>query len=156
MLLIHGGEPDRRGGKRDGAGRKPSWITKKAQAIEDQAKVLEFYGRVVQGLENDFRITKTVPCAFFRFCYSSYREWPHRQGVSSHAEDARSSLVKAGPIYMYCAQVAIRRYCSVKSGGNGQLIGSTVSHSIVRSWPWSTATGSRPLGYLGNITASSW
>ena len=40
-------------------------------------------------------------------------------------------------------------------GGNGQLIGSTVSDAIVRSWQWSTATGSSQLGYFSSITASS-
>ena len=32
-------------------------------------------------------------------------------------------------------------------GGNGQSIGSTVSDAIIRSWMWSTAIGSSPLGY---------
>ena len=58
-------------------------------------------------------------------------------------------------IYMYCVLVALRGYYLVKGGGYGQSIGSTVSGVIVRSSLLSTATGSRPLGYLGNITASN-
>ena len=53
--------------------------------------------------------------------------------VASHADNAGSSPVKAEPIYMYRAQVALSGYCSVKGGGNGQLFGSTVSDAIVRS-----------------------
>ena len=52
--------------------------------------------------------------------------------VALHAVDARSSPVEASPIYMYCVQVALRGYCSVRVGGNGQSIGSTVSDAIVR------------------------
>ena len=40
-----------------------------------------------------------------------------------------------------------------KGGVNDQSIGSIVSDSIVRSWLWSTATGSCQLGYFGSITA---
>ena len=77
--------------------------------------------------------------------------------VASHEKVARSSpgLIEAVPIYMYCALVALRGYCPVKGGGNGQSIGSTVSDSIVHSWLWSTATESCLLGYFGNITTSS-
>ena len=79
------------------------------------------------------------------------------KAVASYAKNARSSpgLTEAVPIYIYCGLVALRGYCPVKGGGNGQLIKSTVSDAIVRSWLWSTATGSRPLGYLDNITISS-
>ena len=41
-----------------------------------------------------------------------------------------------------------------KGGGNCQSIGSTASYVIVRSWLWSTETGSCPLGYFSSITAS--
>ena len=47
-------------------------------------------------------------------------------------------------------------HCPVNGGGNDQLIGSTVSEVIVRSWLWSTATKNCPLGYISRITASSW
>ena len=79
------------------------------------------------------------------------------KAVASHAEISRSNpgLTKAVPIHMYCVLVVLRGYCPVKAGGNGQSVGSTVSDAIVRSWLWSTATGSHPLGYLGNITTSS-
>ena len=40
-------------------------------------------------------------------------------------------------------------------GGNCQSIESTVSDAIVRSWQWSTATGSTQLGYFSCITVSS-
>ena len=38
--------------------------------------------------------------------------------VASHAEISRSSpsLTEAAPIYMYCALVTLRGYCSVKGG----------------------------------------
>ena len=46
--------------------------------------------------------------------------------------------------------------CTRRSGGTAheggwchQSIGSTVSGAIVRSWLWSTATRSSPLGYFG-------
>ena len=44
--------------------------------------------------------------------------------VASHAEDARSSPAKAEPIYMYCAQVALRGYCSVKGVGSTVTVNS--------------------------------
>ena len=37
--------------------------------------------------------------------------------LASHAEDAGSRPVKAAPIYMYCAQVALGGYCPVQGGG---------------------------------------
>ena len=40
---------------------------------------------------------------------------------------------EAAPIYMYCVQVAIRGYCSMNGGGNGQAIGSIVSDAMVCS-----------------------
>ena len=49
----------------------------------------------------------------------------------------------------------LREYCHVTGGSNGQSIGSTVSDAVVRSWLWSTAPGSSPLGYVSSITASS-
>ena len=51
-------------------------------------------------------------------------------------------------------QVALRGYCSVKSGGSASRL--DVSDAIVRSWLWSTATGSCPFGYFSSITANSW
>ena len=38
-----------------------------------------------------------------------------------------------------------------EGGGCDQLIGSTVSDAIVRSWLWSTATRSSPLGYFSRL-----
>ena len=38
-----------------------------------------------------------------------------------------------------------------EGGGCEQSIGSTVSDGIVRSWLWSTATGSSPLGYCSRL-----
>ena len=43
-----------------------------------------------------------------------------------------------------------------EGGGCDQSIGSTISHTIVCSWLWLTATRSSPLGLLQYITASSW
>ena len=67
--------------------------------------------------------------------------------VASHAGIPGSSPGLTEAIYMHCALVALRGHCPV----NGQSIGSAVSDAIVRSWLWSTATGSYPLGYLGSI-----
>ena len=38
-----------------------------------------------------------------------------------------------------------------EGGGCDQSIGSTVSHDIVRSWLWSTATSGSPLGYFSKL-----
>ena len=38
-----------------------------------------------------------------------------------------------------------------EGGGYDQLIGSTFSDAIVRSWLWSTATKSSPLVYLSRL-----
>ena len=61
--------------------------------------------------------------------------------VASHAAVARSSPADVALIYtMY---VALR--------GCDQSIGSTVSDAIVRSWLWSTATRSSPLGCFSTL-----
>ena len=39
----------------------------------------------------------------------------------------------------------------MRVGSNGQAIGSTVFDAIVRSWLWSTAARSFPLGYFSSI-----
>ena len=54
----------------------------------------------------------------------------------------------AAPIYT----IGTRRLggTSHEGGGCDQSIASTVSNAIVRSWLWSTATRSSPLGYFSN------
>ena len=58
----------------------------------------------------------------------------------------------AAPIYTM--HEALRGYCH-KGGGRDQSIGSTVSDAIFRSWLWSTATRSSPLGYFSNYCKQS-
>ena len=49
-----------------------------------------------------------------------------------------------------CYAQALRGYCPWGRGCD-QSIGSTVSDAIVRSWSWSTATMSSPLGYFSRL-----
>ena len=73
-----------------------------------------------------------------------YSKWYYRLGGSS-----------AGRAAQICTmQVGLNRYCSVKGESNGQSIGPPVSDAIVRSWLWSTATGSCPSDYFSSITSS--
>ena len=70
---------------------------------------------IIKKVKSSFAPVGNTSIAIVRF--------PHTLGgrtskvVASHAEDARSSPVKAEPIYMYCAQVALRGECSLKGGG---------------------------------------
>ena len=82
---------------------------------------------------------------------------PYRQGgcfPCGRSHDRFPGRAEAAPIYMYYAQVVLRGYCSVKGGGNCRSINITISEAILRSWLWSTATGSCLLGNFGNITVS--
>ena len=49
---------------------------------------------------------------------------------------------------VYTAQYVELGGTAHEGGGCDQSIGSTVSDAIVRSWLWSTATMSSPLGYF--------
>ena len=53
-------------------------------------------------------------------------------------------------------QVRLGGCCPLKNRGNDQLIGSVFPDAIVRTWMWSTATWSCPLGYFDSIAASGW
>ena len=51
--------------------------------------------------------------------------------------------------FMQCTR---RSWSTAHEGGGCDLsIGSTVYDAIVRSWLWSTATRSSPLGYLSRL-----
>ena len=58
-------------------------------------------------------------------------------GATEHIP-ARDTLMFGAAICTL--QVALRSYCPVKDGGNGESNESTVSDAIVRSWLWSTST----------------
>ena len=51
--------------------------------------------------------------------------------------------------FMLCTKRS--RGTAHESGGCVPSIGSTVSQAIVRSWLWSTATRSSPLGYFSRL-----
>ena len=68
---------------------------------------------------------------------------------------AAASLVICGLHFHHALEAQFELPKLRRVGSNGQSIGSTVSDTIVRSWLWSTVTGSCPLGYFSSITASS-
>ena len=72
-----------------------------------------------------------------------YPEWPHRQGICL-------ALLVDSPLILHRFLLCSRRsgITAYESGGCDQSIGSTFSDAIVRSWLWSTATRSSPLGSL--------
>ena len=98
---------------------------------------------------------------FVLYCKLLYPEWPHRQCVClvirrSHVRSSLSavSLVICSPARIAVCTVQyveLRGYCPVQGGGCNQLIGSTVSDDIVRSWLWLTATRSSPSGYFSKL-----
>ena len=49
-------------------------------------------------------------------------------------------------------EVALREYCPIQGGGNGQSIELIVSDAIVRSWLWCR---SFPFGYFSSNSRSS-
>ena len=80
----------------------------------------------------------------------SYPELLIGKVVASHAEVARSipSWPATAPIYTKHGRSSL---LSVRVGGCDQSIGFTASDAIIRSWLWSTATRSSPLGYCGKL-----
>ena len=70
--------------------------------------------------------------------------------VASHVEVARSipGWPETAPIYTI--HETLRGHCPW-GWECDQSIGSTVSDAIVRSWLWSTATRSSPLGYFSRL-----
>lgn len=56
--MLKNGNPHSPGGRREGAGRKPSWVRERCQKLIEDAKVLEFLANVVKGVEKDFKVTK--------------------------------------------------------------------------------------------------
>ena len=79
-----------------------------------------------------------------------YPQWPHRRfsGIPK-VTCSISECIKSCDLclaFLPCNKWSSAGTALCKVGGNGQLIGFTVSYAIVRSWLWSTATGSSPLG----------
>ena len=72
--------------------------------------------------------------------------------VASHAEgyNIARSIPAVAELHRFI--LCTRRSVGTAHVGGGcdQSIGSTVSDAIVRSWLWSTATRSSPLGYFSN------
>ena len=66
---------------------------------------------------------------------------------ASHAAVARSISAEVALIYTMHEAGGTAH----EGGGCDQLIWSTVSDTIIRSWLWLTATGSSPLGYFGKL-----
>ena len=53
--------------------------------------------------------------------------------LDSNPSDCTDDLLRAAEGAQ--GVLALRGYCYVNGGGNGQSIGSTVSDAIVRAWP---------------------
>ena len=70
--------------------------------------------------------------------------------VASHAEVARSIPGWPETVPTYTVHEALRDYFPWGWGCDQSII-STVSDGIVRSWLWSTATRSSPLGYFSGL-----
>ena len=68
--------------------------------------------------------------------------------VASHAAVASSILAEDALISTMHEAL---RGTNHEGGGCDQSIGSTVSDAIVRSWLWSTATRSSPLGCFSTL-----
>ena len=97
--------------------------------------------------------------------YATYPEWPNVQPpfIPWVAALARwlPRMLKVATLHVRIPAVAERHrfiLCTRRSGGIAhegggcdQSIGSSVSDAIVRSWLWSTATGSSPLGYFSKL-----
>ena len=77
------------------------------------------------------------------------------RGLAFRRSHVRGSLSAASLVICspHCSvqNVALIGYCTVFCGGCDQSIGSTVSDAIVRSWLWSTATRSSPLGHISKL-----
>ena len=84
-----------------------------------------------------------------------YPEWPHRQLRWLHRILKLQDRF-AVELRLHRFIQSTRRSGGTAHGGGGydQSVESTVSDAIVRSWLWSTVTGSSPLGYFSSITAS--
>ena len=70
--------------------------------------------------------------------------------VASNAEVAKTIAGRAETAPIYTMREALRGYCT-RGWGCDQSIGSTISDAIIRSWLWSTATRSSPLGYFSRL-----
>ena len=72
--------------------------------------------------------------------------------VASHAEgcNVARSIQAVAELHRFVLCTRRSGGTAHVAGGCDQSIGSTVSDAIVRSWLWSTATRSSPLGYFSN------
>ena len=76
--------------------------------------------------------------------------------VASHVKISGSSPgLTERDLYVLCTSCAHGVLPCKGRGVTASQLDLPVSDAIIRSWLWSTATGSCPLGYLGNITTSS-
>ena len=101
-----------------------------------------------------------------RFNWLAVTPHPHQQytlsvsyTVQISAASARNRpcnfLCAMHPPFLYGHSFYISHDGGGDGGGNGVLIRSTVSDAMVRSWLWSTATKSCPLGSLSSMTATN-
>ena len=70
--------------------------------------------------------------------------------VASHAEGCNVRIPAVAELHRFILCTRRSGGTAHAGGGCDQSIGSTVSDAIVRSWLWSTATRSSPLGYFSN------
>ena len=72
--------------------------------------------------------------------------------VASHAEGCNVARLIPGVAELHRFILCTRRSGGTAHVGGGcdRSIGSTVSNAILRSWLWSTATRSSPLGYFSD------
>ena len=79
-----------------------------------------------------------------------YPEWPHRQGGCLVCWRLQDGIPAAAELHRF--MLFTRRSGGTAHEGRGcdQPIGFTFFDTTVRSWLWSTATRSSPLGYFSN------
>ena len=103
-----------------------------------------------------FIIGKIISDGETNFTQHKYNKWPLSgligKVVASHAEGCNVARSIPAVTELHRFILCTRRSGGTAhvSGGCDQSIGSTVSDAIVRSWLWSTATRSFPLGYFSN------
>ena len=83
------------------------------------------------------------------FSWNPYTEWPYRQGGCLICWRLQGQLPsQAAPIYTLHEEIGGTAH---EGGVKSKSIGCTISDAIVRSWLWSTASRSCPLGYFSRL-----
>ena len=59
--LKSGAKPDTRGGKREGSGRKPNWLTEKCKELVETHDLMGYLVRIASGKEMEEVATKDGP-----------------------------------------------------------------------------------------------